>query len=148
LPHYFLEFDVFDTATETFLCTAGRRELLADAPVVSVHVLHEGPVESLEQITDLIVPSLAKGPKWRDRLMAVARERGLDTERVIAETDRSDFGEGLYIKVEEEGRVVERLKYVRADFLATVLDSGTHWLRRPIVPNQLADDVDLFGSFS
>ena len=53
--------------------------------------------------------------------------------------------EGLYLKVEEEGRVVGRYKYVRADFLTAVVDSGTHWLKRPIVPNLLRDGVDLFG---
>jgi hypothetical protein len=53
--------------------------------------------------------------------------------------------EGLYIKVEEQGQVVERYKYVRFDFLNAILDSGSHWMRRPIVPNQLAAGVDLFG---
>jgi hypothetical protein len=48
--------------------------------------------------------------------------------------------------VEESGAVVERYKYVRASFLAAVLDSGTHWLKRPIVPNQLRPGVNLFGS--
>jgi hypothetical protein len=56
--------------------------------------------------------------------------------------------EGLYIKVEEDGRVIERYKYIRASFLASVLDSGGHWLKRPIVPNQLQDGVDLFGGVS
>ena len=56
--------------------------------------------------------------------------------------------EGLYIKVEEEGRVVERYKFIRASFLTTVLDSGSHWLRRPILPNQLDAGVDLFGGAS
>ena len=46
--------------------------------------------------------------------------------------------EGLYIKAEESNKVAERFKYVRADFLTTVLDSGSHWLRRPIVPNILS----------
>jgi hypothetical protein len=64
----------------------------------------------------------------------------LDVERIRCETDPSDAMEGLYIKVEEEGRVVARYKYIRADFLTAVLDSGTHWLRRPIVPNQVVSD--------
>jgi hypothetical protein len=46
--------------------------------------------------------------------------------------------EGLYIKVEEDGQVLQRYKYVRASFLTTVIDSGSHWLSRPIVPNRLA----------
>jgi hypothetical protein len=56
--------------------------------------------------------------------------------------------EGLYVKVEEQGRVVERYKFIRASFLTTVLDSGSHWLRRPILANQLAEGVDLFGGAS
>jgi hypothetical protein len=78
----------------------------------------------------------------------VVQAKGLDAERVWKETDRSDLMEGLYIKVEEDGRVVERYKYVRASFLTSVLDSGGHWLKRPIVPNQLRDGVDLFGVVS
>ena len=45
--------------------------------------------------------------------------------------------EGLYIKIEENGAVAARYKFVRADFLIRVLDSGSHWLRRPIIPNSL-----------
>ena len=35
-----------------------------------------------------------------------------------------------------------RLKYVRASFLQQILVSDTHWLDRPIVPNQLAVPID------
>ena len=45
--------------------------------------------------------------------------------------------EGLYIKVEDGEHVLERYKWVRASFLGVVRDSGTHWLRRPIIPNGL-----------
>ena len=67
------------------------------------------------------------------------------SERVRAETDPHDEMEGLYIKVESEGQVVGRYKYVRASFLTSILESGSHWLSRPIVPNQLAADVDIFA---
>ena len=50
--------------------------------------------------------------------------------------------EGQYIKVEENGRVVERMKYVRAAFLQCVDFSETHWLDKPIIPNQLACPVE------
>ena len=69
----------------------------------------------------------------------------MDAEQIWKETDASDLMEGLYIKVEEEGRVVERYKWVCASFLTSVLDSGSHWLRRPIIPNQLRAGIDLFG---
>jgi hypothetical protein len=61
-----------------------------------------------------------------------------------SETDASDAMEGLYVKVEEDGRVVERYKLVRESFLTTVQASDSHWLERPIVPNQLRPGVDLF----
>ena len=64
------------------------------------------------------------------------------------ETDRSDSMEGLYVKVEEGGRVVERYKFIRADYLAVVLQSGSHWLDRPILPNGLRPGVDLFADDS
>ena len=79
----------------------------------------------------------------------MALSRGLDAERVLRETDPSHLAEGLYIKAEQPaGCVVARYKYVRADFLTSVLDSGGHWLQRPIVPNQLGEGVDLFGAAS
>jgi hypothetical protein len=145
LPHYFLEFDVLDTATGAFLSTDRRRALLAGLPVASVPVLWSGRARRLGDLTDLVGPSLYRGPDWRDRLEAVCRERGVDPGRVRAETDPGDTMEGLYIKVEEEGQVVGRYKYVRASFLTQVLDSGSHWLTRPIIPNGLADGVDLFA---
>jgi hypothetical protein len=147
LPHYFHEFDVLDTETGTFLSTARRRKLLELLPIVPVPVLHEGPARSPEQLTALIVPSRYKDAHWREELRALASARGLDPERVLEESDSSDLMEGLYLKVEEDGVVVERYKYVRPGFLTAILDAGTHWLRRPIVPNQLQPGVQLFSSF-
>ena len=53
--------------------------------------------------------------------------------------------EGLYLKKEERGSVIERFKYVRADFLQSVANSDSHWMDRPIEPNRLAEGVDLFA---
>ena len=116
LPHYFLEFDVRDP-DDTFWSTARRRAHLAGSPVRSVPVLWEGILDDPAALPRLVRRSLY-GP---------------------------DDAEGLYIKVEEDGRVVERYKWVRTSFLTEVLDSGGHWLDRPIVPNRLADGVDLFA---
>jgi hypothetical protein len=146
LPHYFLEFDLYDRETNTFLSTERRRELLAGLSVVSVPVLWQGKARKLEELVALVGPSLFKSASWRDRLTGLCQEMGLDSERVWSETDSSDAMEGLYIKHEERGQVVGRYKWVRASFLTAVVDSGTHWLRRPIVPNQLAGGVDLYGT--
>ena len=56
----------------------------------------------------------------------------------MAETDASGLMEGLYIKVEEDGVVRERYKFVRRDFLQTVIDSGSHWMERPRNPAERA----------
>ena len=53
--------------------------------------------------------------------------------------------EGIYIKVEEGDYVVDRLKYVRSSFLNTILDTETHWLDRPLIPNRLKPGTDLFA---
>jgi hypothetical protein len=140
LPHYFLEFDIFDPDAGEFLSTDRRHELLRGLPVRSVPVLWQGTLKHPEQLTALVGRSLYKSENWRERLGEQARRCGLDAERIAAETDPSDLMEGLYLKVEERGRVVARYKFIRADFLTAVLDSGTHWLRRPIVPNEVADE--------
>lgn len=135
LPHHFLEFDVLDVLDGVFLSTARRRELLAGTPVSSVPVLAEGAFTRQDALVAHVGPSKLKTAAWRERLAETARMRGLDVERVLRETDPSDDMEGLYLKVEEEGRVVARYKWVRRSFLTSVVDSGTHWLARPIVPN-------------
>lgn len=144
LPHYLLEFDV-RSPDGTFWSTARRRALYAAAPFVrSVPVLWEGVVRDPAELPALVRPSLYKTPRWRDALAAAAVAAGVDPARVAAETDPSDDAEGLYVKVEEDGVVTERYKWVRASFLTAVLDSGGHWLDRPIVPNGLAQGVELF----
>lgn len=120
LPHYLFEFDLLDTETGIFLSTARRREHLAGGPVVSVPVLREGKFGSLKELLKLVGPSLYKS------------DGGLS--------------EGLYVKWEEDGEVKGRYKWVRSGFIQTILDSGTHWKDRPLVPNLLADGVDLFGA--
>jgi hypothetical protein len=144
LPHYFLEFDIRD-ASGAFWSTARRRTHLVGAPVVSVPVLWEGVVDEPRTLPALIAASLYKSARWRDRLRDVAALAGLDAGKAVAETDPSDAAEGLYVKIEEDGVVVDRFKWIRASFLTAVVDSGSHWLARPIVPNQLAPGVDLFA---
>jgi hypothetical protein len=143
LPHYFCEFDIWDRQEGIFLDTPRRQELLEGMPVVSVPVLFAG--RAPRQLLDWLGPSLYKSGEWWSRLRELATELQLDAERVGRETDPSPVSEGLYIKVEEQGQVLERYKFVRSSFLTTVIDSESHWLDRPIVPNQLAPGVDLFA---
>ncbi|MEJ3655510.1 RNA ligase family protein [Actinomycetes bacterium KLBMP 9759] len=145
LPHYFCEFDLRDRETGEFLSTPARRAVLAGVPVVSVPVLHEGALPSLKALTALVGPSTCRTAGWRDVLAEAARESGQDPALIARETDADEHMEGLYIKVEEGDRTVARFKWVRPTFLTAVLDSGSHWQDRPILPNRLADPAVLYA---
>ncbi len=145
LPHYFLEFDILDTATGVFLSTPCRHELLRDAPfVASVAVLHAGVVPALADLVAMIGPSRFIAADHAAQLRAAGTAYGLDPEQVARETDSSGLMEGLFVKIEEAGAVTGRYKYVRAGFLQSVFDSGSHWLDRPLLPNRLRPGVSLF----
>ncbi|WP_232056418.1 RNA ligase family protein [Tuwongella immobilis] len=137
LPHYFLEFDILDTHENQFLSTARRRQLCELLELESVPVLWEGIFQSRRAALSLIGRSRYQSANWRDSLIRIAETRRLDPQQILHETDASDLAEGLYLKLEENGIVVDRYKYVRADFLQCILDSGSHWKNRPLFPNQI-----------
>jgi hypothetical protein len=143
LPHFFMEFDVLDTETDEFLDTPRRAELLGDLPVNPVKVLYAGPFPGEDALREMIGPShfitVAAPQNLRDEVERL----GWDVERAVRQTDLSGMMEGLYLKVEEDGVVKERLKFVRAEFLQVVTADG-HWQDRPIIPNRMADGAELF----
>ncbi len=145
LPHYFLEYDVLDLHSHQFLSTDGRQKLLAGLPIVSVPVLFDGVLSSHTTLIKLLGPSNFIEPNHMTQFNQICQEQGINIDRSRQQTDLSSTMEGLYIKVEEQGIVQARYKYVRADFLTTILQSESHWLSRPIIPNQLRSDVDLFA---
>jgi hypothetical protein len=144
LPHYFLEFDIFDKERQRFLSTAARRRLLDGSPIVSVPVLTTKRIGSEAQVRALITQSLYKSDDWLSGLRRSANRAGVAVEQVIRDTDPSRASEGLYLKVEDDDHVIGRYKFVRPDFLQAILDSGTHWASRPIVPNQLDPESPFF----
>ena len=146
LPHYFMEFDVYDREQDLYLSTAARAALLGGLPVVPVRVLYADRPRAKAELLEHLGPSCFKSDGWRGALAAAATEAGAEPEAVASQTDGSDDMEGLYLKVEDEAQVLARLKFVRASFHNAILDSGGHWLTRKIVPNRLADDVDLWAS--
>jgi hypothetical protein len=147
LPHYFCEFDILDRRTGQFLSTRRRRELLRGAPVLSVPVLYDGPMPaSVKLLRKLVRPSLAKTPAWRQAFEHhVAREKQ-PLDLCWQQTDKADESEGLYLKIEDDNHVLARCKFVRHGFVQTILDSGSHHSRRPILPNLLAGGVDLYAA--
>jgi hypothetical protein len=140
-----LEFDILDTESNHFLDTPRRHALLTATPFVqSVPVLHTGIVPTYNDLVGKAGPSAFIAEDHLEQLRQQCARLGFDPDLTVRETDPTTLMEGLYIKVEGDGTVTERYKYVRAGFQQTVLDADSHWLDRPIVPNQLRRDTLLF----
>lgn len=160
LPHWWFEFDIFDRSIDAFLGTDERHALLRGLPVVSVPVIYDGPVISLDHLMSLVTvredpvhgrdlkwteASLYKSEDWREALEASIRREGLEPERNVHHFEPTRAAEGLYIKIEEDGRVVERFKLVRPDFIQKIQAADQHWHSRPIVPNVLVPGADIYA---
>ena len=61
-----------------------------------------------------------------------------DVERFLRETDPSDDMEGVVLKRERDGVVVERAKFVRPGFKSPYLHSSSQWLAARKVRNLIA----------
>lgn len=147
LPHYFMEFDIFDKREQRFYSTRRRREFLRSAPFIrSVRVLAEGNFRTPDAIAKWIGPSFFISREAENRFLTQCRKSGVDSELATRQTDLTGIMEGIYIKVEDGDYVTDRLKFVRGSFLNTILDSESHWVNRPIIANCLADGVDLFAT--
>lgn len=138
LPHYFMEFDVLDTRDGTFLSTVERRRLLAGLPVSSVLVVREGTIDSLVQLSSMIVRSNFITDDRFANLTDAALNAGVLPVEAVRHTDMDEHMEGLYIKWEEGGVVRGRYKFVRTSFTNSILGQEQHWHDRPIVQNKLA----------
>jgi hypothetical protein len=60
-------------------------------------------------------------------------------------TRRTDsLMEGLYVRIEDEVSVTGRAKFVRPEFVEKIKES-THWQQQALVPNLLAEQVDIWS---
>jgi len=147
LPHYWMEFDIYDTEREVYLDTPTRQKMLKDFPFIhSVKVL-ENNIKTKEDLIKKITQSYFITDNKNENLAQEIMKQGQfhNQNEIFNQTDSSNLMEGLYIKVEEDGIVKERYKFVRQGFLQVVADSESHWLDRPIIPNKLKGDInDLF----
>ena len=137
-----MEFDILDRETDCFLDMPSRRAITSRLPVCSAAVLAEGEFTHIEDVLKYLGDSNYITANHIARLRDAAAREGQDPDRICRETDHRRMMEGLYIKVEEDGRVVDRMKFVRATFLQVVEESKTHWLERPIIPNGLTRPVE------
>jgi hypothetical protein len=145
LPHYFLAYDVWDRERRVFLSTPAQIAICKGLPIVRVPILFEGEVRSVGELRALVAPSRYKSPDWKRSLLATVVRQAMDPAEVEKQTDPSDLAEGIYLKVEEGSETVGRYKWVRQSFVSRLVDSGSHWADRPLLPNRLAPGVDLYA---
>lgn len=146
LPHFFCEFDVWDKHAQCFLSTAARERLLKPLPVLGVPVLYEGIApKRIGDLLAMLQPSQARTNQWRSSFAQAVQRENLDLARAKAMINHSDLAEGLYIKVETEAHTVARYKWVRPDFVQSILDSQLHHAEQPYIANTLKADVDIYS---
>lgn len=109
LPHFFLEYDIFDRQNQYFLSTVCRQKMLENTPITSVNILGRGIFTSTSEITNLFGQSFYRS---------------------------SGSMEGLYLKLEDSDKVLARYKFISKDFLDQILSSGSHWKDRPLTRNK------------
>lgn len=126
LPHYFFEFDLYDKEQQAFLTFDQRMSLLERTGIQTVPVVHTGAV-SRSDLIKLIGPSQ------------------FDSHFDNPFTMRPDnLMEGLYLRTEANGVVTGRAKFVRPEFVEKIKQS-THWQHQQMVPNLLAENVDIWS---
>lgn len=126
LPHYFFEFDIYDKSSQSFLPLKTRADMLDGSGIRTVPVLHRGVLKK-EDLESLIGAS-AFGSAFENPL--------------TGRTD--DRMEGLYFRTENETGVTGRAKFVRPEFVEKIQQS-THWQQQEMVPNELAEGVDIWS---
>jgi hypothetical protein len=126
LPHYFFEFDMYDKDAEQFLDLDTRRRTLEGTGLQTVPVVHRGRVTAAE-LQELIGPSA-----FDSAFENPVRHR---TDNLM---------EGLYCRTEADGRVTGRAELVRSEFVEK-LKQSEHWQHQKIIPNLLADGVDIWA---
>lgn len=126
LPHYFLEFDLYDKDAGRFLDLDSRLRLLDGTGLHTVPVVHRGSATT-ERLRELIRPS------------------AFDSVFEHPETSRPDaLMEGLYLRTEANGFVTGRAKLVRPEFVEKVKQSE-HWQHRTMIPNGLLSGADIWS---
>ena len=126
LTHYFFEFDIYDKHLDQFIDLQQRTELLENSSIQTVPVVHTGSV-TRNELESLVGPSVFNS-QFQNPL-----------------TGRTDnLVEGLYLRTESDGMVTGRAKFVRPEFVEKIKQSS-HWQYQPMVPNQLAENVDIWS---
>src|SRR5262245_42277603 len=126
LPHYFFEFDIYDKQRQVYLDLAALHELLEGTGIHTVPVVHRGPATG-DQLRTII------GPSRFDSVFKNPLTGLID-----------NLMEGLYLRIEADGRVTGRAKFVRPEFVERVRQSE-HWQHQAVVPNLLAPGAEIWS---
>lgn len=130
LPDWFIGYDVLDRETQRFMPTAFREILLKCCGIHMAPRLWAGPFGKASAFGSMQGPSRLKTTKWRDGLLREAARVGVKDP--MAETDDSDWMEGIYVRVEDLEGVVGRMKLHREGYEKVRND---HWRERPLIRN-------------
>ena len=131
LPDWFLGYDVLDRQRGRFLGSMARDEVLTVCGVPIVMRLWSGTFGKAPAFGSFLGPSRYKTSAWRIALAEEAARAGVS--RPMAETDDSDWGEGVYVRVEDAAGVIGRMKLHREGYGKVRSD---HWKERPIIRNR------------
>jgi hypothetical protein len=146
LPHYFMEFDIYDKNKNVFLDTFRRNEIIekANVKISQVRVINQGKFDTIEDIISNVGLSSFISEQAYDNLKKELTDKNVSEKEVLLSFNKDRLMEGLYIKWEEDGIVKGRYKYVRPGFVQAILDSGEHWKDRPSIANRLKEGCSMF----
>jgi ATP-dependent RNA circularization protein (DNA/RNA ligase family) len=130
LPHYFLAFDLYDKKEEKFLSNHRFKEVIKGDIIHTVPLLYEARFDKINNFGQFIKNTSLKTKDWRQKLIEMA------SYEEFTHTDPSDLMEGIYVKIENDDYVVDRMKNPRPEFTKAINDDD-HWMDRPIVTNLL-----------
>jgi len=132
LPDYFIAFDIWDKHNNFFLNSDIWREMVAGFDVETVHLIARGSANKMNNFAQYITKTIYKSGTWKDEY----EQKLLYLHEFYdeSETDMSDLMEGIYIKIEDDEKVVDRYKLIRDDFEKIQTDDAK-WGQRPIFEN-------------
>jgi len=148
LPHYFMEFDIYDKKNKVFLSTSKRREILekSDVKINSVRVIKEGIFTNKEDILSCVGVSKFVTENSPFILENILKDNKMTEDEInsLMSLNKDRLMEGLYIKWEEDGIIKGRYKFVRPNFVQAILSYGKHWRERSSINNLLENGRGLF----
>ena len=148
LPHYFIEFDIYDKENKIFLDTPSRHNLLSQCKIRihSVKVIEAKIYQSLEEIISKLNISSFISENAYKILQDEMKSKGYPEHEQIRllKLNEARLMEGIYLKWEEDGVTKGRFKYVRPGFTQSIIESEEHWKDRPIIYNKLINGKSLY----